>query len=100
MKSLHTCALLASLIAPNAHGQDQPKVYKIKSGPQTVEWGYFDAAAKPILTIRSGAIVELDTPLAGSKEMEALGMPDSLIRPAMRELEAVTDGVRHMGIFW
>jgi len=90
-------ALVASLIAGPMYGQDQPKVYKIKSGPQTVEWGYFDPAAKPILTMHSGEIVELDTPLAGSKEMQELGMPDSLIRPAMRELEAVTDRSKTYG---
>jgi len=62
-----------------------------------VEWGYFDPAAKPILTIHSGEIVELDTPLAGSKEMESMGMPENLIRPSMRELEAVTDRSKTYG---
>lgn len=89
--------LLASLVAGAVHGQDQPKVYKITSGPRTVEWGYFDPAAKPILTVRSGDIVELDTPLAGSKEMASMGMPDSLVRPSMRELEAVTDRSKTYG---
>jgi acetamidase/formamidase len=62
-----------------------------------VEWGYFDAGAKPILTIHSGEIVELDTPLAGSKEMESMGMAENLIRPSMRELETVTDRSKTYG---
>ena len=98
MKSLpYSFVLLASLMARNVSGQGQARVHKITSGPQTVEWGYFDAAAKPILTIQSGDIVELDTPLAGSKEMQSMGMPDSLIRPSMRELEAVTDRSKTYG---
>jgi acetamidase/formamidase len=98
MKSLpHALALLVLLIAGNVYGQEQPRVHQITSGPHTVEWGYFDPAAKPILTIHSGDIVELDTPLAGSKEMQSMGMPDSLIRPSMRELEAVTDRSKTYG---
>ena len=98
MKSLpSTCVLLAPLFAGNVYCQSQPKVHTIKSGPQTVEWGYFDAAAKPILTIHSGEIVELDTPLAGAEEMKSLGMPDSLVRPSMRELDAVTDRSKTYG---
>ncbi|MFI5387872.1 MAG: acetamidase/formamidase family protein [Fimbriimonadales bacterium] len=98
MKSLPcTFVLLVSLITRNVYSQDQPTIHRIKSGPQTVEWGYFDPAAKPILTIHSGEIVELDTPLAGSKEMESMGMPENLIRPSMRELEAVTDRSKTYG---
>ncbi len=98
MRSLrYTFVLLASLNARNVYCQDQPQVHRITSGPQTVEWGYFDPAAKPILTIHSGEIVELDTPLAGAEEMKSLGMPDSLIRPSMRELDAVTDRSKSYG---
>ncbi len=98
MRSLpYAFVLVASLFAWNVYCQDQPTVHRIKSGPQTVEWGYFDPAAKPILTIHSGEIVELDTPLAGSKEMESMGMPATLIRPSMRELEAVTDRSKTYG---
>lgn len=82
-------AVLAA--ASSAFSQEQPKIYQIKSGPKTVEWGFFDPAIKPLVTIRSGDIVELDSPLAGSKEMELFGMPEELIRPEMRVLEAGVD---------
>jgi acetamidase/formamidase len=87
--SFLTCAFSLALSLP-AHAQGQPHTYTIKSGPKTVEWGFFDPAAKPILTVKSGDIVELDTPLAGSKEMESYGM-DEYIRPEMRTLEAGVD---------
>jgi acetamidase/formamidase len=92
MSSWRMVGILAVLVAASvARGQDQPKTYQIKSGPKTVEWGFFDPAVKPLVTIRSGDIVELDSPLAGSKEMESFGMPEELIRPEMRVLEAGVD---------
>jgi len=74
------------------HSQEASKAPVIRWGPKTVEWGFFDGSAKPILTIKSGDTVSIETPLAGSKEMEDMGLPQDLIRPEMRELESgVTD---------
>jgi acetamidase/formamidase len=67
------------------HAQ-QPKTHVIKWAPKTVEWGYFDASKPPVLTIDSGDIVDLESPLAASREMEMFGMADR-ITPEMRELE-------------
>ncbi len=80
-------ALIFAMAWP-VHSQDHPRTYVVKATPQNVEWGYFDPFKKPIVTIHSGDIVEVETPLAGSEEMENMGMPQSLIRPQMRELEA------------
>jgi len=73
------------------YAQGTPRSPVIRWGPNTVEWGFFDGSAKPILTIKSGDTVTVETPLAGSKEMQEMGLPEELIRPEMRELEAVTD---------
>jgi acetamidase/formamidase len=70
------------------YSQGTTKSPIIRWGPNTVEWGFFDGSAKPILTIKSGDTVTVETPLAGSKEMQDLGLPEELIRPEMRELEA------------
>jgi acetamidase/formamidase len=96
-KSRRICLLLllTGISAPRAHcqGTTQPTPV-IRWGPNTVEWGFFDASTKPILTIKSGDTVSIETPLAGSKEMEDMGLPQDLIRPEMRELEA---GVKDRG---
>jgi acetamidase/formamidase len=88
-----SCRLLALTVAlaASVSSQNQPHSFALKSGPQTVEWGYFDPFAKPVLNVRSGDMVELDTPLGGSKEMEQLGVPQELIRSEMRTLESVRD---------
>lgn len=70
------------------YSEGTAKSPSIKWGPNTVEWGFFDGSAKPILTLKSGDTFTVETPLAGSKEMQDMGMPESLIRPEMRELEA------------
>jgi acetamidase/formamidase len=68
--------------------QREPRTHIVKTGPETVEWGYYDASKKPVATIDSGDIVQIESPLAGSREMETFGMPLDLITPEMRALEA------------
>jgi acetamidase/formamidase len=80
--------------APRSLSQGTQQALVIRWGPKTVEWGFLDGSAKPILTIKSGDIVTIETPLAGSREMEDMGLPQELIRPEMRELEA---GVQDRG---
>jgi len=45
-----------------AHAAD----YQLKATPQTVAWGYYWAEAKPVLRIRSGDTVEIQTLTTGS----------------------------------
>ncbi len=77
--------LLACMLSASAPAQ-QPRIHVIKTGPETVEWGYYDASKKPIAVIDSGDIVQLESPLAGSREMETFGLAH-LITPEMRALE-------------
>jgi acetamidase/formamidase len=87
---LHACSLLALGIFGSlpAYAQEPAKSPVIRWGPATVEWGFFDGSQKPIVTLKSGDTITIETPLAGSKEMQEMGLSEDLIRPAMRELEA------------
>ena len=49
-------------------GSAGPKVHTLKPTPTTVLWGYYDAASKPVLKIKSGDTVEAQTLLAGTPE--------------------------------
>jgi acetamidase/formamidase len=71
-----------------ANAQQATKSPVIRWGPTTVEWGFFDGSQKPIVTIKSGDTITIESPLAGSKEMQDMGLSEELIRPAMRDLEA------------
>ena len=35
--------------------------HTLKSSPETVHWGYFDASVAPVLSIRSGDRVTIET---------------------------------------
>src|SRR5665811_1040123 len=54
--------LLIPLLALAAHGAD----YQLKATPGTVAWGYYWSAAKPVLRIKSGDRVEIQTMLTNS----------------------------------
>jgi len=74
-----TTGLLACILSAPALAQ-QPRTHIVKTGPDTVEWGYYDASKKPVAVIDSGDIVQIESPLAGSREMETFGIAD-LITP-------------------
>src|ERR1035437_9451954 len=61
--------LLIPLVALAANGAD----YQLKATPGTVAWGYYWSAAKPVLRIKSGDRVEIQTLLTNSPERLAAG---------------------------
>jgi acetamidase/formamidase len=87
MKAFISSVAFAVLISPSVVAQQvQPQTHAIKWGPKTVQWGWFDGSKAPVLTVNSGDIVDLESPLAASREMEMFGMADR-ITPEMRALE-------------
>jgi acetamidase/formamidase len=89
-------ALLAAgilgLIPPPVEGQ-QPegaagtKVHTLKPTPKTVLWGYYDATSKPVLKIKSGETVEVQTLLAGTPErLQSAFLPAEEVEPALRDI--------------
>lgn len=59
--------------------------HRLDASPDTVHWGYFDAALKPVLTIDSGDRVTISTVSGGAEHMPA--SPYS-IPNALREIHA------------
>jgi len=57
MKALLVVILLLAITA-NAQ---QPSAYQLKPTPETVAWGYYDASTPPVLRIKSGDTVEVQT---------------------------------------
>ena len=66
---------------------------RLEPTPQTVAWGYYDAAAKPVVRIQSGDTIVVHTLLTSSPErLEAAGVAKEAVEPALREIHAkVTD---------
>ena len=88
-------AFLATLLfvrlATSLHAQ-QPAgstgaVYQLKPTPKTVTWGYYDPKTPPVLRIKSGDTVEIQTLLASNPErFESAHIPLDQIEPSMRDI--------------
>src|SRR5712692_6669826 len=78
-------ALLLTLIAAAALPAAE---YKLKVSPRTLAWGYYWAAAKPVLTIRSGDTVEIQTVSGNPEDLERAGLPADQIQAELRGVYA------------
>jgi acetamidase/formamidase len=68
--------------------------HELKPAPGTVHRGFFDASLRPVLTIRSGDVVYVETASGNPRYFERLGVPKEKI-PA--ELYRVYEGVETSG---
>ena len=81
--------------AGSAAAQGKPAVHRLPATPHTVAWGFYAAAAKPVLRIASGDIVEVVTLLTNSpSRLEAAGVPKDQVEASLR---AITDSVTDKG---
>ena len=95
-------ALLASSVAAFAAAPIKPDHF-LGAKPANMIWGYFWAETPPVLTVKNGAIVEIDTmDLTGitledpEKFFKEHNLPLDL--PAIQDLIAVKGGVKPTGI--
>jgi acetamidase/formamidase len=70
-----------------------PQTHQLKATPKTVAWGYYDAAATPVLRIKSGDTVEVHTLITNSPEgLEKALVPPAQVEQALRDVfKEVTD---------
>src|SRR5215510_12196643 len=77
---------LATVIAGQAPAA---RTYRLEATPETVAYGYYDAAAKPVLTIASGDIIDVDTLLTNVPDrLERAGVPTNQIQESLRRIVA------------
>lgn len=75
------------LLAQPAAGSSAPKTHDLKPTPKTVMWGYYDSASKPVLRIKSGDMVQVQTLLAGTPEILQRGLlPPEEVEQALRDI--------------
>ncbi len=75
--------------------QSPPKTHRLEATPATVAYGYYDAAAKPVLRIASGDIIDVDTLLTNTpRGLERAGIKPEEIQPSLR---AIVDTVKDRG---
>ena len=68
-------------------GSSSPQKITLKATPATVAWGYYDAAAPPVLRIRSGDTVEFETLITNSPAgLEKAGLPPEQVQQSLRDI--------------
>jgi acetamidase/formamidase len=70
-----------------AQQSNPPATYTLKPTPKTVAWGYYDAKAAPVLRVKSGDTVEIQTLLTNSpKGLEGAGLPPEQVEQSLRDI--------------
>ncbi len=83
MKALLVVILLLAITA-NAQ---QPSAYQLKPTPKTVAWGYYDASTPPVLRIKSGDTVEVQTLITSSPtRLEGAGVKPADVEQSLRDI--------------
>ena len=76
-------ALTAVLFATVAHAES----FSLKVTPTTIAWGNYDATTKPVLTVKSGDIVTVDTLLTNNPTgLERAGVPPEQVQASLRDV--------------
>src|SRR5262249_4391324 len=69
--------------------------HTLKATPKTVVWGYYDAKAAPVLRVKPGDTVEIQTLITNSpKRLEEAGVPPEQVEQSLRD---ITDQVKDKG---
>src|SRR5881227_717757 len=78
--------LLFALIAIALTVQAQQPL-QLKPTPKTVAWGYYDASAPPVLRVKSGDTVEIQTLITSSpKRLEGAGVAPEQVEQSLRDI--------------
>jgi len=88
-------AVLLATLWPLTPLKAQQTTYTLKATPKTVAWGYYDAKAAPVLRVKSGDTVEIQTLITNSpKRLEEAGVPPAEVEQSLRD---ITDQVKDKG---
>ena len=72
---------------PASSSLPSPRTITLKATPKTVAWGYYDAAAPPVLRINSGDSVEFETLITSSpKRLEGAGVAPEQVQQSLRDI--------------
>jgi acetamidase/formamidase len=89
--------VLALVVAAAAAAVDAqaPKTHRLEASPTTVAYGHYWAETRPVLTIDSGDIIDVDTMLTSTPDrLEKSGVPASEVQPQLR---AIVEQVKDRG---
>jgi acetamidase/formamidase len=78
-------ALIASVLICGSINAQQP--LQLKPTPKTVAWGYYDAATPPVMRVKSGDTVEVQTLITSSPtRLEGAGVKPEDVEQSLRDI--------------
>jgi len=84
---LKSTSLAAALLASASTYAQHGTTHQLKATPATVAWGYYDAQAKPVLRIKSGDAVQVETLLTSSPtRLEGAGVKPDQVEQSLRAI--------------
>jgi acetamidase/formamidase len=88
--------IAALSVATSAFAADHtPKTHRLEATPATVAYGYYWADAKPVLSIASGDIIDVDTLLTNTPTgLAKAGVPDEKIQASLKAVVSEVTGER------
>ncbi|PYT14214.1 MAG: acetamidase [Acidobacteria bacterium] len=91
MTRLALLSVLATAALPAAE-------HKLRVSPETLAWGHYWAGAKPVLSVKSGDVVEVQTVSGNPANLERAGLPADQLAPELLKLySSVPDEARGPG---
>ena len=88
-------AVLLSFVCVSVATAQSPRTHRLEATPTTVAYGHYWAETKPVLTIESGDIIDVDTLLTSTPNaLEKAGVPASEVQPSLR---AIVEQVKDRG---
>ena len=93
MRRIVLTALLITAAMATGSAQKPGKTHRLEATPTTVAYGFYDAAAKPVLRVASGDVIDVDTLLTNTPaRLEKAGVKPEDIQASLRAIvEGVTD---------
>src|SRR5499427_9141978 len=96
MKKTLIAFVFVLCVAAQVRSQDRDPAtgaYVLKPSPKTVVWGYYSASAAPVLKVKSGDTVQVQTLITSSPErLERAGTPPEKVEQSLRDItREVTD---------
>ncbi len=85
-RTLLTFAMILFASSGGAQGDNSP-AYSLKPSPKTIIFGYYDAKAAPVLRVKSGDKVEIQTLITSDPEqLEGAGVPATQVEQSLRDI--------------
>jgi len=92
MKCISSLVLLA--LATVATAAQTPPTKVLKAIPGNIQWGHYDADAKPVISVKSGETIRVETVSGNPDVLTRLGAPDD---DNLKELKTIYAQVKDRG---